>query len=180
MFDKLFYTHFNYKHNFYNLPTKPTIYVANYVMDRIENISCILIPTRLCVIMGSGFIDHFKLNKIVKYTHATRKHSGEYQEVKSSIKNKLNSGISVFSYISRPFISNHIGKVRSGMFRIAKELNVTITPIYFDYIKHSYGVIPFQDFNIVVGDTFYVNNIELSVYRTKLFFKKNRKKLNKI
>lgn len=176
---KIWKNHFVYSDNFYKLPSHPTIYIANYVNDRVENCACIMIPDRICIVMGSGFIDNFKLNKIVKHVHGTRKHSGEYEETKIALAEKLKEGISIFSYSSRPFISDRIGKIRSGMFRIAKELNVTVTPIYFDHIEHSYGIIPVQRYSIVVGDTFFVDDIDSCVYRAKKFFKKTRKELKK-
>lgn len=176
---KVWKNQFIYNHNFYKLPSHPTIYVANYVNDRLENCTSIMIPDRLCIVMGSGFIDNLKLHKIVKHVYGTRKHSGEYEEVKSCIIEKLKAGISIFSYSSKPFINDRIGKVRSGMFRIASELNVTITPIYFDHIDHLYGIIPVQRYSIVVGDTFFVDDVDACVYRAKKFFKETRKELKR-
>lgn len=174
---KFFQRHFVFKQNFHNLPSKPTIIVSNYVRDRLENIACIMLPIPLCVVMGNGFITNIRLHKIVKHVFGTKKTSGEYDIVKDHIKDKLNNGISIFSYSVRPFIDNHIGKVRSGMFRIAKELGVTITPVYFDHIDYKYGSILEQNYSIVVGDSFYVKNIEKDVYRVKKFFRDTSKKL---
>lgn len=177
--NNLFDKYFKYNHNFYKLPSHPTIFIANYVSDRIENISCIMLPARLCIVMGSGFIDNFKFDRIIKHVHGTYKQAGEYNEVKNALLHKLKEGISIFSYSTRPFIKDRIGKVRSGMFRIAKELNTTVTPVYFDHIEHSYGVIHEQKYNIVVGDTFKVDDINFGVYRVKKFFKDTRKRIKR-
>lgn len=177
---KFFQRHFVFKQNFHNLPSKPTIIVANYVRDRLENIACIMLPIPLCVVMGNGFITNIRLHKIVKHVFGTKKTSGEYEIVRDHIKEKLNNGISIFSYSVRPFIDDHIGKVRSGMFRMAKELGVTITPVYFDHIDYKCGFVLEQNYSVVVGDSLYVKNIEEDVYRVKKFFRDTSRELKRV
>ena len=178
------YKYFRYTNNFDKIPNHPTIFVANYVSDRLENITCILIPTKLCIIMGEIFIKTVKLHKIVKHVCGTFKSSkGNYENVKKESEKHLKNGVSMFCYIIDPTapISDRIGKVRSGMFKIAKEIGSTITPIYFDHIEHNHGIIPYQRYTIVVGDTFHVDDVEQDMFTVKKFFKDTRKelKLNK-
>ena len=64
-----------------------------------------------------------------------------------------------------------ISKLRTGLFRIAKELNISITPISIDYINAVYGIIPNQNFRICVGETFKPTEIYNDIYKVRKFFK---------
>lgn len=172
-------TTFKFSHNYEKIPEHPTIFVANYVDDRTENIMCITIPSRLCIVMGDGFIHNIKLHKIVKHVYGTKPGNGQYEEVREALRKKVELGVSPFAYCSRPKRGRILGEVRSGMFRIAKDLGITVTPIYFDHIRHYGGIIPYQNYKIVVGDTFYVEDIDESVIRVRNFFQRTQKVLEK-
>lgn len=172
-------SHFRFTHNFDRLPAYPTIIVANYIYDRIENIACITIPKDLCIVMGQSFVKIAKLDRIIKnfiFRYETVK-TGQYDSIKEQARQKLNEGFSIFAYVSKctQYRNGYVGKVRSGMFRIAKELNVPVTPITIDFIKHNNGIIENQRFRIKVGETFKVDDIGQAVYYTRNFFRKTLK-----
>lgn len=167
----LFKSAFRFHDNFRKLPEKPSIIVCNYVWDRLENLASIIIPKDLAIVGASKFMKISKLNYIVKHFIIRNENGQCYERMKSEVKNHLDSGRCVFAYVSKivnrtPYVS----KLRSGMFRIAEELNVQITPISIDYIDSVYGVIPYQNFYMQVGESFYVKNLEKDMYRTRKFF----------
>ena len=87
--------------------------------------------------------------------------------------NNIKEGRSVFSYVTKtPRLGpTYIQNIRTGMFKLAKELNVPVTLIAIDYIDSTFGMIHSQNFNIEIGDTFMVDDVNESVYIAKKFFK---------
>jgi len=102
------------------------------------------------------------------------KHNGgDFDNIKRRIDEQLKKGVSIFAYssIPCPFVGK-VGRVRKGLFSIAKQLGVTITPLAVDYIEHNIGMIPYQRFEIRVGDTFHVEDPLRESLRARKFFKK--------
>lgn len=163
----------NLKLDFSKLPTKPSIIVCNYCWDRLENLACILIPRDIVILMRDTLIKITKLDKLIKWAIYT-KEKGSYEETKRQIVEHTNQGRFIFSYISKhPKMGpTRIQGVRSGMFNLAKELNIPITLMTIDYIDtDNFGIIHNQNFNVVIGDTFNVENVSESVYKARKFFK---------
>ncbi len=168
---------FIFSHNFHELPPYPSIIVSNYCYDRLENIACITIPKNISIIMGELLVKYVKLHSILENIickHGSKDKGGEYNHIKSEIKKCTENGISTFSYVTKSLHKNskcYIGKLRSGMFRIAKDLNIPITPIFIDYIDDKFGIIPLQNFRMHVGETFLIGeDIEGDIYNTRKFF----------
>ena len=64
-------------------------------------------------------------------------------------------------------IEQYINKIPN----ISKELNIPITLVAIDYVDINNGIMYKQNFNIVIGDTFNVENVSESIYKTKKFYK---------
>ena len=160
------------KKDFLKLPDKPTIFVCNYCSDRIENLACILIPKDIAIMMRDGLKKTVKLDKLVKWPIFT-KEKNNYEYTKNEISKHINQGRSVLSYITKypKLRPNYIPTIRSGLFNISKELNIPITLVAIDYVDIKYGIMFKQNFNIVIGDTFIVENVQDSMYIAKKFYK---------
>jgi len=175
-----FRQNFNFKHNFDKLSNIPTIYVCNYVYERNENLAWLLIPRPVYCIMIKSI---GKIYKNVVKNILSKEHSQTYDYFESTIKEKINEGFSILVYVTSP--SYNIGKVnrvKSGMFSIAKSIGCTITPLAIDHIYYNnIGSIPYQNYEIYVGDSFYVNDVTLDTLKTRRFFidNINRFKQNK-
>ena len=161
------------KTNFKKLPTVPTIFVSNYCNDRLENLSCILIPKDIAILMRDGLKKTTKLDKLVKWPIFT-KEKNNYENTKSEIIKHINDGRSIFAYITKyPLdLPNVIHTIRTGLFSIAKELNIPITLVAIDFIDTEFHNIQKQNFHIEIGDTFIVNNIEDAIYKSRKYYKK--------
>jgi hypothetical protein len=174
MMRKFFDENFRFSNEFNKLPEKPSIYVCNYCYDRVENFSYLTIPRKLSLILTKGNIEKFN---VIQNCIITNGKGDEYKFVKESIKKSVEQGRSIIVYISshKQHIIGKIGRIRSGIFRIAKELEVPVTPIAFDYIHQTYGYIPYQNFRVHVGHSFMVDNVENSMYNVRQFFKNKLK-----
>lgn len=174
--NSVFRSNFNLKTEFAKLPSCPSILVCNYCKDRIENVACVLFPVDLAIMMRDGLKKTMHFHKVVKWPIFT-KSKGNYEDTKAQVEQHIKAGRSVFTYITkhpkiRPDI---ISNVRSGTFSIAKELNVPITLVCIDYVDTHFGSIKKQNFRICVGDTFMVEDVSSSMYRSKTFFKETMK-----
>ena len=180
LFTDLFNKYFRVSHNFEKIPKKPTIFVANYVKDRTENFACIMLPVDICPLTGN------RLSYLTKFiTHIIIKEgtSNQYDKTKEKINEMLSKGIYVFIYIEKMFSSitdNDFGVIRNGVFNIAKDLDVTITPVAFDRILYNkYGILEKQNYQICVGDTFKVDTVNDVKYKTRRFFRDKIKYFSK-
>jgi hypothetical protein len=167
----LFKSAFRFHDNFGKLPDKPGIIVCNYIWDRLENLASIIIPRNLAIVGSAKFMKNSKINYLIKHFIITNENGNSYERMKLEIKNHIDNGRYVFAYVSKPVTHDHyISKLRSGMFRIAKELNIPITPLAVDYIDSYYGIIPYQNFYMHVGETFYIDDVDSDMYRMRKFF----------
>ncbi len=174
---ELFKDKFNFIHNFEKLPTYPTMIVSNYIYDRLEHIACIVIPREIAIVMGKAMIDLAKLDKVVNNLILRPTEGGSFEKVKVQVKEKYKKGLSIFTYVTKISHSNkYINRVRCGMFTIAKDLGIPVTPVAIDYINfNTFGVIVPQNFRISVGETFIVNNVNNARYQTRIFLREQHK-----
>jgi hypothetical protein len=151
--------------------TRPSLILANYAQDRLENLACILIPGDIAIVMRDGFKPF--LGRVVKWSVLT-KSKDCYEETKTAIQNHATSGRSVFAYCTsyhtlRP---GYIQKIRSGVFRIAQELNMPVTLLCIDYIETGFlWSIPSQNFRMKSSDTFHVTDVRESMHKARVFFR---------
>lgn len=172
---EIFTRNFRLIENFTELPKTPSILVLNYSQDKMETLVFKLIPVKCVPIMAGwssikNIIENYTGNVIFR---PYNKRENMFNTIKTEIQKYIEKKFYIFTYISIP--SKHFGlsKLRSGIFRIAKDLNVPITPICVDYIQNNFGYIPYQNFRIKVGETFYIQDIQQSMNRTRNFYKKN-------
>lgn len=168
------------KTDFKKLPNTPTIFLANYCNDRFENLSCILIPKDMAILMRDGLKKTTKMHKMIKWPIFTRE-KNNYNNTKDDILKHISEGRSIFAYITKyPLdIPNVINKVRTGMFSIAKELDIPITLVAIDFVDTKYFNIQRQNFHIEIGETFKVDTIQNAVYKTRTYYKKTLTKFIK-
>lgn len=161
--------------NFHELPTVNSIIICNYPVEMLEYAVQWLIPRKISVVMIDelkGFMGKFGVDMICV------KNKKNYNPLKLAIKEKIKSRF-IFSYINKPQSRLHrydLGRVRSGIFHIAYELGIPITPIAIDCVDHYTGVILNQKFQIKVGTTEIISNPCEYIKQSKHFFRTNIKK----
>jgi hypothetical protein len=161
------------KEDFYKLPSTPSIFVCNYCSDRYENFACILIERNIAIVMRKT-TETVNIFGVIKWPIYALERDN-FNMVKNAIDEHIKKDISVLAYVtlSPVYSPTFIRKPRSGMFKIAKELNIPITPVTIDYIDTNFGSIPYQNFRIKIGETSYVDDVNKSISQTRLFFKKS-------
>ena len=165
--------------NFEKLPKNPTIILANYVNDRLENTFCILIPRKLSILMQSSFKNLNMNNIIYNPVYVSGVGKGNTKYVSKEVKKSIEEGNDFFCYINNPGYYDYLSRPKKGMFIIAMEHNISVTPITFDKIDTIFGCIPCQNYFIKVGDTFYVDNITTSRNKVTRFYRESFKEFNK-
>ena len=164
-----FNRYFRLIHNFDKIPKKPTIFLSNYVNDRVENLSCMMLPVDICPMLATWlkYLQKFITPIII------RGKSGQYDLMKEKIKEMCDKGFYIFVYIEKQFSNINdetLGTLRNGVFSIAKELDIDVTPIAFDRILYSKTyMLKKQNYQICVGDTFKVSSVNESKYKTRRF-----------
>jgi hypothetical protein len=156
----------------------PTILLANYCRDRVENSSCILVPRKLAIMMQVGF-KQVNMSEIINkpiYVHG----KGTFEDITNKIKNAHEEGNDIFVYINSPSYFDYITRYKSGIFHIAKQLNISITPLSIDYINTNLGTIPTQNFCMKIGNPSFISNIYLSKYKIRKFHTKYQLKFQQV
>jgi hypothetical protein len=164
----LFNRNFRLITNFEKIPKKPTIFVVNYVRDRVENLACVILPVNICPIIAKWLKSLGKLITPI----IIRGDEKQYDNMKTQIKDIHDKGFYIFVYIEKccSYINDEsLGTIRNGIFNIAKDLDIEVTPIAFDKILYTYGMLKKQNYQICVGDTFKVENVNYSKYKTRRF-----------
>ena len=167
----VFSNQFKLHKEFDKFPNKPSIFVCNYCTDRIENMASLLLPGNHAFIMRDG-LKRIQIHHLVKWPIYT-KAKDNYETTKQEILHNIKSGRHVFAYVSKPpkLRPDYISSVRTGLFSIAKQLNIPITLVCIDYIDTYFGAITKQNFRIRIGDTFMVDDVSSNVFKVKKFFK---------
>lgn len=173
---QIYKQHFNVIENFKDIPSNPTIFVANYCIDRIENVLCITLPVRQSVVMRDIFKNPVTIFGNIITNPIYLKHKGSYDYLYDQVKTHHEQGRYIFTYITKgkynSYSNNTIGKVTTGILNIAKLLNISVTPICIDSIGYDgIGRIKNQNFEIHIGKEIYINNIDSDVLTIKKFFK---------
>lgn len=155
--------------NFDSLPRKPTIFLANYCRDRAENPACLLLPRKLAVLMADGF-KHVNMAGIInKPIYVTVNNKGNFEYVQEQIKIAHDEGNDLFVYGNSPSYFDYMTRYKTGIFKIAKKLNITVTPVAIDYIHTNWGTIPSQNFFMKTGNQISVDNPDTARYLVRKF-----------
>ena len=175
----MFNIELNTQINITNIPRKPTIFLSNYPSNYIEYFIPMLLGDKVCLLVHAPaikFVKHF-----YGLDHVIPVYKGDFNNLQQKIKEKIDEGYHIFSYIERDYFNRKniydITDLRSGMFSIAKNINTTITPIVCDHIEHTVGILNTK-FKIIIGKTKYISNISEEMIYISNFFKYNLRKMS--
>ena len=147
----------NLTHNFDMLPAHNTIFLVTYPHELVEYLIPSLIPnTTICYVAAPVAAKPLKLlvyepNEFV----VLNSDKNNYDFLKKQLIGKVDR-MSVWVYANSRNSRVHdydVGRMRTGMFYIARDLNVTITPV----VVNSYRC---KKFNVTIGDTMYVDYVD--------------------
>lgn len=163
---------FNFQPEFDNIPQCNTIFVVNYPKIYYESFALLLLPKNLTIAMQDNLLcKTFCENFLYKPVYRKKKYGKSYKNVKLQIKQRLKENISVAALVSTE--DTKLVRIRTGMFKIAKELNIPVTPVVVDTIDISTDCrLLKQNFKLYVGESFYVSdNVYNDTYRVRKLFK---------
>ena len=148
----------------FGLPSKPTIFISNYPSDFIEYTIPGLFEGKISIML---FKDAYK--KLVNIFGKDRlicidlDSKNQFQQTKNDIQDKINKGYSIYLYPERKYYNRkniyELTEFRSGIFHIAKELNISITPIIIDHFQFE-NVIFSNRYNIYIDKSIIITNVE--------------------
>ena len=165
--------------NISNIPKNPTIFITNYPSNYIEYLIPMFLGDKVCLLVRDHAV------KTIKYLYGIDNiigvEKGKFDKLQKQIKEKMDQGYHIYSYVERDFYNRknmyNITELRSGMFSIAKNINVTITTIVSDHVEHIGGIIN-NNFKIIIGKTKYVKNVSKEMENTSKFFRKNLRNMS--
>lgn len=165
----------------HNLPNQATIIVANYPTSYLEYLANYLLPSNICMLLYRGSVIQ---SKITKYFYGKDQilfvgRGNEFEETQEKVRVKIAQGYTVLVYAEKKFYKRptkyDISTLHSGIFSIAKNTNVAITPIVFDHIDHTLGIVTNDNYKVYIDKTRYVTDIQQSMDQVaKLFRRKLR------
>ena len=172
---------FTFKHNFDKLPSHHTIFVANHPYDPIDYTAYKLIPKKIAIVAGGlHFLTKYLCHKDEYILYNNNKNKN-FDVLKDAIAAKIDT-TSVLVFVENYKLltsSRTIAPLRTGIFSIAQQLGVTITPIVFDRVDNISGSITQQSFEIVVGDTNMVTDPKQDSRITRKFMLNHKRRLEK-
>jgi hypothetical protein len=168
--------YFNVIENFKDIPSKPTIFVCNYCQDRVDNIVSITLPVKQSIVMRD-ILRHFIFGPIIT-NPIYLKGRNTYDYLREQIEKHHNQDRYVFAYIGKGKYNlnstNVIGKLFDGVLKIAKSLDITVTPICIDHIEYdNIGRMNYQNFEIHIGKEMKITDIDTDRTFIRQFFKQN-------
>ncbi len=140
-----FTARFMYSCSFEN-QNQPTIYIANYPSDLLEYLIPGLFASKTALVINNAsiFIPIFMPDRAIV---VDMENPDNYLKILENVKNKIKNGFNIFSYVEKKYYKRkhkyHLTKFRTGMFRIAHELGIPITPVVATHFEPTCGI----DFN---------------------------------
>lgn len=163
----------------HKLPDYPSIIVANYPTTYLEYLANYLLSDNICILLYKG---SFIQSRIVKYFYSSDQiifvgRGKEFLDTQNKIKSKIDSGYTVLVYAEKRFYDRpskyDISRLHSGIFSIAKNAKIPITPIVFDHIDHDFGIVTNSNYKIYIDKPRYVTDVQKEMdMASKLFRKK--------
>lgn len=199
----------NLKHNFGCLKNKEnTIFIVNYPVTKIEYLVSNLFPKDVCLVSSDqaniflNLVYDFKKHDYISFPSLKKRNN--FKNIEKQILQVLKKR-SIYVYIENidgkaggNFIENgkkrigggkySVGNLRSGMFHISRNNNISLTPVSVDYVHiNDDYTIPKQNFEIIIGKSFKIDYLETDEFinkkmeQVKKFYKESKKKfvLNK-
>jgi hypothetical protein len=182
------------QHNFYKIPKHNTIFVVNYPITKLEYLVCNILPVPTCLVSSEqgNLLLNLVYDKDEFISFPSSKKRKNFNNIEKRIKKTIqNKNIYVYvenidgkaggekiGHLRIGSGKNEVRNIRSGMFHIAKNNNLSITPLAVDYVHFNNNKIPNQNFNIRVGETkIFSENDDIDQYiqNIKKFFKESKK-----
>lgn len=168
----ILYNNFQVIENFCDLPVYNSILVLNYPVEVLEYFVRWIIPRKnICMVTNRS--KEIMCRRLGSEVIGVDDSTCNYNRVLTEIREKIKTHY-IFVYVTKSktrMRNTDLGMMRTGIFHIAKTLDIPVTPIAVDYIRHTWGVIKSHPFHIHVGNTEHIDHTRTYVRQTRHFFK---------
>lgn len=167
--------------NFENLNPKPHIILMNYCSDRLESALPLIFPKPFAFFMRKAFYKTFQMKYApihCFYREDGHSYESTKQQIQDLVKNQ-NKYVILYANLSPYIHPANGGKLRSGIFNIAKELDIPISLMAMDYIDTSWGCVWDQPIQIKIGHYFEKitdQSLKLIMNQTRVYFRDTLKR----
>ena len=167
--------------NFSNLNPKPHIILMNYCSDRIESALPLIFPKPFAFFMRRAFYKTFQL-KYAPIHCFYREDGNSFESTKNQIEDIIknqNKYVILYANLSPYIHPANGGRLRSGIFHIAKELGIPISLMALDYIDTCWGCVWDQPIQVKMGPYFEKieeNNLSSVMNQTRIYFRETIKR----
>ena len=172
----IFNYHFKTTHNLQSLDTEnPCIFVSNYPSPFYNYFISYLFPKNTVFAGKNGYMWGVHLISQEFYVLTGKDDFAEFQQfVKQNHKNHKN----VFVFVERGGGSVDknlytVGKLRTGIFTIAKNLGIPIVPVAIGVIDNTMGIPDKYTHRITAGEPIIVEDVETTITDVSKFLNKN-------
>lgn len=170
---RCFASYFRLHHNLDTLRKQPHLIVANYPNDRIESFVAWMLPCSFAYVVKQTVETNLNMrNRVHCIVVPESPHA--YAATRDAVRDAFARGLHVFTYVNNPspIDARHFDRYRTGMFRIAQDLGVPVTPMTVDQLEWHNGVLHEQTFAVQLGDPFRVTDPERDLQATHRWFKR--------
>jgi hypothetical protein len=167
--------------NFSELNPKPHIILMNYCSDRLESALPLIFPKPFAFFMRKAFYKTFQM-KYAPIHCFYREDGNSYESTKNQIENIVktqNKYVILYANLSPYIHPANGGKIRSGIFNIAKELGIPISLMALDYVDTYWGCVWDQPIQIKIGPYFEnitQDNLKSIMNQTRIYFRDTLKR----
>ena len=175
---KCFRAHFRLHHNLASLNATPHLILANYPNDRLESFAPFMIARPFAFVIKASVDRYLRMSERVPCI-LVPPGGGAYAQIKQDVQAHLAAGRHVFAYVNNPSVmhTRQIDPLRSGMLRIAADLDVPVTPMAIDQFEASAGgALDEQSFVVEVGQPFFVTDVDDDVRRLREFLRRKMRR----
>lgn len=169
------FKHLTITDNFFRLPSQHTIFLANYPAQRLEYMLQGIFPRDLCLIASARASRFVSMIYPEEQLILLPEGGNNFEMARAAVRDKIKQ-YDIFVYVNdnhTRMSEYHVGKLRKGMFHIAHELGIPITPVAISHIEPVLGALINQKVHIRVGPTTSVADPHESMISTKQFLQDN-------
>jgi hypothetical protein len=144
----IFETYLDTKHNLSILNTKqrPCIYVTNYPIPFYNYLITELLPENTVLIGGGGNM-FYNASLLAKYSFPIDlKNKGNFDNIKHVISDYNQRNFNILVFVEEVHVLENkkkltdIGRIKTGIFSIAKDLKIPVVPIYIGVMKYKMAI----------------------------------------
>lgn len=171
---RCFGSYFRVHDNLETLPRTPYIIVVNYPHDKWEHLALFMLPQRFAFVIKQTRVNtQVGIAKRVPCIAVPREGGQSFDHIQSQVQRHLASGRHIVAYINSEssLHPRHFDRSRTGILRIAQNLNVPVIPLVIDQIvTESDGAIQEQPFHVWLGQPFHIRDVERDVLTLRRYF----------